>query len=116
MIDSEWEIRDGIWSTPEDEVNFCSAEEAFVELSIACFVPGRGEDGIRDRGEIGVGAHQSASSAEILWSTLRWRSQTRNEYRHFLGGLCFGGNRLVDNCYRKPMMREEKEKGGRTRL
>ena len=116
MIDSEREIRDRIWSTPEDEVNFCPAEEAFVELSIACFVPGRGEDGIRDRGEIGVGAHQSASSAEILWSTLRWRSQTRNEYRHFLRGLCFGGNRLVDNCYRKPMMRKEKEKGGRTRL
>ena len=83
MIDSEREIRDRIWSIPEDEVNFCPPEEAFAELSIACFVPGRGEDGIRDRGEIGVGAHQSASSAEILWSTLRWRSQTRNEYRHF---------------------------------
>ena len=54
MIDSEREIRDGIWSTPDDEDNFCPADEAFVELSIACFVPGRGEDGIRDRGEIGV--------------------------------------------------------------
>lgn len=60
MIDSEREIRDRIWSTPEDEVNFCPAEEAFVELSIACFVPGRGEDGIRDRGEIGVGRRRSS--------------------------------------------------------
>ena len=42
---------------PEDEVDFRPTHEAFVELSVRCFVPGRSEDGISDRSEIRVGAH-----------------------------------------------------------
>ena len=42
---------------PEDEVDFGPTHEAFVELSVRCFVPGRSEDGIGDRGEIGVCAY-----------------------------------------------------------
>ena len=42
---------------PEDEVDFGPTHEAFVELSVVGLMPGRSEDSISDRSEIGVGAH-----------------------------------------------------------
>jgi len=44
-------------NAPEDEVNFCPTDEAFVELPIGFFMPGCSDGGIWDHSEVGVGAH-----------------------------------------------------------